>query len=526
MGGEGDRYRSIVRGVGDVFSDCAECPEMVVIPSGRFRMGCLSTHRNCPDFQLPAHGVTILRPFALGRYEVTFAQWDACAVGGGCGGYSPEPEDGRRGDYPVTHVTWEDAQSYVSWLSAATGFEYRLPSESEWEYAARAGTVTEYWWGDDIGVNRENCYLHDYCGDPWGGNAPVGSFPANPWGLHDMLGNVLEYVQDCWNGSYTGAPSDGSAWEAGDCARRIGRGGTSMSLPGDLRTSNRAAAAFVHRDGVNAGFRVARTLGREAPRRMVDTAAPAAPPQRLAATSDACVPPRTTDAASRSVFEHCLRIGRLGRLARAEGEAVPTIDALEQRGLLERPIPAIRISWPDTVFFDVDDDRLRPDARPKVRMLAEAMARDVGDVHLFVIGHTDDHGGHDYNMDLSDRRARNVLRELRTLGVPELQMSSSGMGELQPVADNHTETGRAANRRVEFMMSEFKEANYALVEAREVDSSYFLRAPLGGEVKVLSVEREVLAVLEISPDPPLPVLELGPRRDGPPNVLQTGQTED
>ena len=125
MGGEGDRYRSIVRGVGDVFSDCAECPEMVVIPSGRFRMGCLSTHRNCPDF--PASGARGDDPAAI---RVGQVRGDVRAVGrvcggGGCGGYSPEPEDGRRGDYPVTHVTWEDAQSYVSWLSAATGL--RVP---------------------------------------------------------------------------------------------------------------------------------------------------------------------------------------------------------------------------------------------------------------------------------------------------------------------------------------------------------------------------------------------------------------
>ena len=243
------------------------------------------------------------------------------------------------------------------------------------------------------------------------------------------------------------------------------------------------------------------------------SAAPNSGVENGAIAGQPCVPPHTADAASNAMFEQCLRVRRLGRLARAGGDVAPTVEALEQRGLLERPIPAIRISWPDTVFFDPDDDGLRSDAKRKVRLVAEAMARDVGDVHLFVIGHTDDSGSEDYNLDLSERRAMNVLRELRVLGVPELQMSSAGMGELQPVADNHTKLGRAANRRVEFMMSEFKEANYALVEALEVDNSFFVRIPSAVEVEVMSIGGEVLEVLEISAAAPLPVLELE-RPDG------------
>ena len=134
----------IARNPGDVFRDCPDCPEMVVIPSGSFRMGCLSNDSDCRVFEEPVHGVTISRAFALGKHEVTFAQWDACVSAGGCNGYRPDDNGWGRGDRPVVNVSWEDAQLYVSWLSSRTGYAYRLPSESEWEYAARSGTLTKY----------------------------------------------------------------------------------------------------------------------------------------------------------------------------------------------------------------------------------------------------------------------------------------------------------------------------------------------------------------------------------------------
>ena len=157
---------------------------------------------------------------------------------GGCGGYRPDDEGWGRGNRPVIHVSWEDAQLFLAWLNGKTSGGYRLPSEAEWEYAVRAGSKTKYSWGDAIGSNRANCAG---CGSRWDNKktAPVGSFPANAWGLHDMHGNVMEWVEDCWNDSYEGAPTDGSVWMDGECSRRVIRGGSWNSLPRFLRSALR-----------------------------------------------------------------------------------------------------------------------------------------------------------------------------------------------------------------------------------------------------------------------------------------------
>ena len=191
---------------------------------------------------------------------MTFAEWDACARDGGCPRGEAIANDigWGRGRRPVIYVSWNDAKRYVRWLSRKTGKAYRLPSESEWEYAARAGTQTVYSWGDEIGVNRANCRG---CGSQWDDSktAPVGSFGANAWGLHDMHGNVREWVEDCWNGSYAGAPADGSAWRAGNCAVRVLRGGSWSGRPSNLRAADRNWYTTGNRN-FNRGFRVARTL--------------------------------------------------------------------------------------------------------------------------------------------------------------------------------------------------------------------------------------------------------------------------
>ena len=180
--------------------------------------------------------------------------------GSGCGGYRPGDRGWGRGSGPVIRVSWSDVQAYVAWLSGKTGEAYRLLSEAEWEYAARAGTTTRYHWGDDIGRNRANC-VGDRCGDSWEFTAPVGSFGANGFGLHDVHGNVWEWVEDCWNGSYAGAPSDGSAWESGNCDRRVLRGGSWVNIPRDLRAAVRGRIDTGDRSSIS-GFRVARTLAR------------------------------------------------------------------------------------------------------------------------------------------------------------------------------------------------------------------------------------------------------------------------
>ena len=232
-----------------------EGPEMVVIPAGRFRMGCLSNDYSCFGDEKPVHEVTNGAPFALSVYEVTFEDYDRFT-------YPNKVADGGwgRGRRPVINVSWNDAQDYVAWLSSQTGAEYRLPSEAEWEYAARAGSTTKYSWGDEIGVNRANC--DDSCGDRWERTAPAGSFRPNRFGLYDMHGNVLEWVADCWNESYQGAPSDGSAWVQGDCSERVLRGGSRVDHSMFLRAENRRVRySVIPGDRINIiGFRVARTL--------------------------------------------------------------------------------------------------------------------------------------------------------------------------------------------------------------------------------------------------------------------------
>lgn len=212
---------------GEVFRDPLKSrgdgPEMVVIPTGRFRMG--DTQGKHGKDELPVHEMRIKRPFAASRYEITFEQYDEIAKA--TGRKLPENEGWGRGRQPVIRVSWNDAVVYADWLSGQTAKRYRLPSEAEWEYAARGGTETVYWWGNEMKQGLANCIG---CGSPWDGKkpAPVGSFKPNPFGLYDTSGNVSEWTQDCRHENYKGAPSDGSAWEekdGGDCAVRGIRGG-------------------------------------------------------------------------------------------------------------------------------------------------------------------------------------------------------------------------------------------------------------------------------------------------------------
>ena len=254
--------------VGTTFRDCDACPEMVVVPAGSFVMGSHASEEDRGSGEEPQREVTISQPFAVGKFEVTFAEWDACVAAGGCKGYRPDDEGWGRGQRPVINVTWRDVKRYVAWLSQETGKRYRLLTEAEWEYAARAGTRTAYHWDVSVGRNRANC---NGCGSRWDDDrtAPVGSFSANGFGLHDTSGNVSEWVEDCWHGNYAGAPSDGSAsragWEAVPpgqmkiCRLRVVRGGSWNFIPSFLRSASRD-----NRDPVNpsyhVGFRVARTL--------------------------------------------------------------------------------------------------------------------------------------------------------------------------------------------------------------------------------------------------------------------------
>jgi len=243
----------------DTFKECANCPEMVVVPPGSFTMASPPSEPGHTADEGPQHMVTIARPFAVGRFEVTFDEWDACAADGGCKGYKPSDEGWGRGRRPVINVSWDDAIAYVDWLSKKTGKPYRLLSGAEYEYATRAGTQTAYPWGNTIGTNNANCHA---CGSRWDARqtAPVGSFAANGFGLYDMVGNVREWTEDCYHDSYSGAPTDGSAWiEGGSCYRRVVRGGSWLLAPAFLRSASRYWFTGDYRLNY-LGFRVARTL--------------------------------------------------------------------------------------------------------------------------------------------------------------------------------------------------------------------------------------------------------------------------
>ena len=246
------------------FRDCDACPEMVVVPAGSFMMGSPPGEAERDDDEGPVHRVTIAEPFAVGIFEVTFREWDACVSGGGCNGYHPDDGGWGRGNRPVIYVSWDDAQAYVKWLSRQTGHRYRLLSESEWEYVARAGTTGPFHTGATISTKQAN-----YNGNPYGSGRqgvyrgrpmPVGSFAANAFGLHDAHGNVQEWTEDCWNGSYRGAPDDGRAWERGDCSWRMVRDGYWGSKPRYLRAANRGSDLTAIRYSSALGFRIARTL--------------------------------------------------------------------------------------------------------------------------------------------------------------------------------------------------------------------------------------------------------------------------
>jgi formylglycine-generating enzyme required for sulfatase activity/predicted MFS family arabinose efflux permease len=241
----------------DAFRECAICPEIVVIPAGSFRMGSAG-EAGRSDRESPQHTVTIGQRFAVGRVELTFDQWDACIADAGCR-FKPSDSGWGRSSLPVINVSWEEAKAYLSWLARKTGKPYRLLSEAEYEYAARAGTQTTYPWGNDIGKTNANC---SGCGSRWDGEqtAPVGSFKPNGFGLNDMVGNVWEWVEDCYHDNYDSAPTDGSAWiKDGDCKNRVLRGGSWNDLPEVLRPAYRGKSPTGSR-GNFLGFRVARTL--------------------------------------------------------------------------------------------------------------------------------------------------------------------------------------------------------------------------------------------------------------------------
>lgn len=291
---------------GSTIRDCPDCPQMVVLPAGQFAMGGNAAEQTAwgvaphyAEMELPAHAVTISHRYAIAKFTVTRDEWAAyiAAAGkaapddAGCAVLTPDTGawavDARRswrdpgfaqdGNHPAVCISWNDAQGYVAWLSARTGQRYRLPSEAEWEYAARAGTSTANYWGED----RENaCHyanatdlnraeLHRYarsvpdsaflCHDGHVYTAPVDAFPPNPWGLYGMSGNVWQMTGDCLNPDYRGAPADGSARTSGDCRSRIDRGASWVNSPKFVRASQRHPDLATARNSV-LGLRLVREI--------------------------------------------------------------------------------------------------------------------------------------------------------------------------------------------------------------------------------------------------------------------------
>ena len=235
---------------GETFRDCDECGEMVVVPAGEFDMGSGDN-----AFEKPAHKVTIPNPFAIGRREVTFDEWDQCVAEGGCK-YRADDHGWGRGNRPAIDISWDDAKAFVVWISQKVGRRYRLASEAEWEYAARAGSASAFWWGRDAGTGRANC---EDCGNPARQTLPTGSFRPNAFGLYDTAGNAAEWVEDCWNDSYKGAPRDGSPWLTGQCRLRVLRGGSFANKANAVHSASRFRYDEDVRYYAN-GFRLVRDL--------------------------------------------------------------------------------------------------------------------------------------------------------------------------------------------------------------------------------------------------------------------------
>ncbi len=250
------------------FKDCDGCPEMVMVPAGSFVMGSPDSEPGNSADEIPRHRVGIGRPFAVGKFEVTIAEWNTCVADAGCNELGATSGRER---HPAVGMSWHDAEAYVAWLSRRTGKKYRLPSEAEWEYVARAGTTTTFHTGMTISPRQANVVAKKQKSagrkrlSGFGvkikvkRTVRVGSYPPNGFGLHDVHGNVWEWVQDCVNDGYVGAPTDGSAWATGKCHRRIIRGGSWVDYPVGARSAIRSGLGSGDR-GRTLGLRVARTL--------------------------------------------------------------------------------------------------------------------------------------------------------------------------------------------------------------------------------------------------------------------------
>ncbi len=231
--------------------DCDECPPLVPIPSGQYRIGSEKGEPGHEVTEEPITPISIAKSFAIGQYKVTFAQWDACAAAGGCK-YKPDDAGWGRGDRPVLNVSWDDTHDYISWLRTITKKHYRLPSEAEWEYAARAGSQGAYFWGEGVSPSQANYNNPN-------GTVPVGMYQKNKFGLYQVHGNLGEWVEDCWRENHYKIPNDGTAYKPADCENHVVRGGYWAFGPERIRAASRGSGERAARTRLF-GFRVARDL--------------------------------------------------------------------------------------------------------------------------------------------------------------------------------------------------------------------------------------------------------------------------
>ncbi|NNC38547.1 MAG: formylglycine-generating enzyme family protein [Hyphomonadaceae bacterium] len=241
---------------------------MVTIYPGQFQMGSPIHEARRERTEGPVQTVSIDYTFEVGKYEVTFADWDKCVASGGCNGYRPSDVGWGRGKRPVVNISWNDAQSYIKWLNKKTGLKYRLLSEAEWEYIARAGTSSPFSTGHMITTQQANFNgQKSYQGSPLGPyrrqTVEVGSYSANPYGLHDLHGNAWEWTQDCWNDTHVGNAKNGKPRTSGDCNYRVMKGGSWVNRPDDIRVAQRQRYTTDYRYD-DYGFRIARTLSKKA----------------------------------------------------------------------------------------------------------------------------------------------------------------------------------------------------------------------------------------------------------------------
>ncbi|OGS92667.1 MAG: hypothetical protein A2061_02690 [Gallionellales bacterium GWA2_59_43] len=367
---------------------------MAVIPAGRFVLDAADSPRT----------IEIGQSFAIGKYEVTFDEWDACIAAGGCGGYRPSDEGWGRGRRPVMNISWHDANLYVQWLSQKSGKHYRLPNEAEWEYAARGGLSSQHLKGDLPGNISANC---DNCVGQWANlqTVPVGRLEANVFGLFDTHGNVWEWVDDCADC---------------ECEKRVLRGAALGNGKTVSRASRRLRNSGSDRNG-HAGLRVALSL-------VADT------------QTSIPTPPDSVHIVGTLLPQTC------GTSAETEPAQTTTECKPERIWVSDRPIVI------NGAFFDTDSAVLKPEGKEKLDVVVKFAEKYTGS-NLDVTGHTDSSGSEAWNRELSAARAESVKTYLIDNGVAADRIATSSLASTQPIATNETVEGRALNRRVEIRSS-------------------------------------------------------------------------